>query len=327
TGTGDYRYAFNGMEREDEWSGTGNGYDFGARIYNPRIGRWLARDPLEYKISSQAPYHYSSNSPIARIDLDGMWDVEVHAYEDRKRHGMALLIVRDRHGNEVYRTEVRVQGHKDKIGESRRKKFGDTPTGTYKIIGWADYTDREDGRGKYGPNKILQLEYVSGEAKGKRQGMHVHGGRQEEQSDDGTWKRKSNPTLWNTAGCMRIDDNDLLRLKTVTDWLEAEDELEKKGNLVVKDDLVNVGEEYYKPNFVSSYDGYEGENKSAIQGKAFSIDINEVLIALEMIEMFLYRNETEKVDARKSEIQRLRGEINKLKLEIDELIKEDTATE
>src|SRR5690554_1271658 len=43
-GTG-YRYGFNSMERDDEIKGKGNSYDFGARMYDPRVGRWLSVDP------------------------------------------------------------------------------------------------------------------------------------------------------------------------------------------------------------------------------------------------------------------------------------------
>ena len=42
-----YRYGFNEKECDSEVSGEGNSYDFGARLYNPRIGRWLSRDPHE----------------------------------------------------------------------------------------------------------------------------------------------------------------------------------------------------------------------------------------------------------------------------------------
>ena len=45
SGTGKYRYGFNGMEKDDNLKGTGNSYDFGARIYDSRLGRWLAVDP------------------------------------------------------------------------------------------------------------------------------------------------------------------------------------------------------------------------------------------------------------------------------------------
>ena len=51
-----YRYGFNGKEKSDEIYGEGNGYDFGARIQDPRVGRWLSIDPLTKKFPSQSPY-------------------------------------------------------------------------------------------------------------------------------------------------------------------------------------------------------------------------------------------------------------------------------
>ena len=44
--SGEYRYGFNGMEKDDEIEGEGNSYDFGARTYDPRIGRFKRIDPF-----------------------------------------------------------------------------------------------------------------------------------------------------------------------------------------------------------------------------------------------------------------------------------------
>jgi RHS repeat-associated protein len=71
-----YRYGFNGKEKDDEWKGTGNSYDFGARIYDPRIARWLSTDPLDDKYPSVSPYNFALNNPITFIDPDGR-DVKV----------------------------------------------------------------------------------------------------------------------------------------------------------------------------------------------------------------------------------------------------------
>ena len=59
------------MEKDDDWKGEGNSLDFGARIYDPRVGRWLARDPQAYKYTAQSPYHFGFNSPILIIDPNG----------------------------------------------------------------------------------------------------------------------------------------------------------------------------------------------------------------------------------------------------------------
>jgi RHS repeat-associated protein len=66
-----YNYGFNGMRKDNEIKGEGNSYDFGARIYDPRIGRWLSRDPLEGKYPGMSPYNFVSNNPIILNDPTG----------------------------------------------------------------------------------------------------------------------------------------------------------------------------------------------------------------------------------------------------------------
>src|SRR5437660_827086 len=61
----------NGKEKDDEVKGSGNSLDFGARIYDSRLGRWLSLDPLQRKHAAMGPYIYSGNSPIAFLDPDG----------------------------------------------------------------------------------------------------------------------------------------------------------------------------------------------------------------------------------------------------------------
>lgn len=59
------------MEKDSEVKGNGNSYDFGARIYDPRIGRWLVLDPLSYKYPTLSPFVYVANSPMSFVDKDG----------------------------------------------------------------------------------------------------------------------------------------------------------------------------------------------------------------------------------------------------------------
>ena len=66
-----YRYGFNGKEKDDEAKGNGNELDFGARIYDSRLGRWLSVDPLAAKYASTSPYVYVNNTPIFFIDKHG----------------------------------------------------------------------------------------------------------------------------------------------------------------------------------------------------------------------------------------------------------------
>lgn len=66
-----YRYGFNGMERDNELKGSGNSYDFGARILDPRLGRWLSLDPLAQKYPYASPYNFVLNNPMVFVDPDG----------------------------------------------------------------------------------------------------------------------------------------------------------------------------------------------------------------------------------------------------------------
>jgi RHS repeat-associated protein len=62
-----YRYGFNGKEKADEI--TSDGYDFGARIYDGRLGRWMSVDLITKAFIS--PYNFAANSPIQLVDPDG----------------------------------------------------------------------------------------------------------------------------------------------------------------------------------------------------------------------------------------------------------------
>jgi RHS repeat-associated protein len=68
---GGYRYGFNGKENDNEIKGEGNQQDYGMRIYDPRIGRFLSMDPLAGKYPWYTPYQFAGNSPIGFIDRDG----------------------------------------------------------------------------------------------------------------------------------------------------------------------------------------------------------------------------------------------------------------
>ncbi|MCR6720413.1 MAG: hypothetical protein NVV59_08975 [Chitinophagaceae bacterium] len=66
-----YRYGFNGKENDNEVKGDGNQQDYGMRIYDPRLGRFLSVDPLENDFPWNSPYSFSEGDPINYIDLDG----------------------------------------------------------------------------------------------------------------------------------------------------------------------------------------------------------------------------------------------------------------
>jgi RHS repeat-associated protein len=76
-----YRYGFNGKELDDNGEGMGGGgstYDYGFRIYNPNLGKFLSVDPFYKEYSWNSTYAYAENQPIWAIDLDGLEKITIH---------------------------------------------------------------------------------------------------------------------------------------------------------------------------------------------------------------------------------------------------------
>jgi RHS repeat-associated protein len=64
------RYQYNGKELNDD---IGLGwYSYGAREYDPVIGRFTGIDPMAESFSFQTPYAYAANNPISKIDVLGL---------------------------------------------------------------------------------------------------------------------------------------------------------------------------------------------------------------------------------------------------------------
>ncbi len=63
-------YQYNGKELQPD--NELNWYDYGARYYDPSLGRWNVPDPLAEKYFSYSQYNYVGGNPILLIDLFGM---------------------------------------------------------------------------------------------------------------------------------------------------------------------------------------------------------------------------------------------------------------
>ena len=76
--SGKYRYGFNGKEKASEI--TSDDYDYGARIYDSRLGRWTSVDIRFRDYPYVSPYVFAFNTPLQAVDPDGEKVLWVNGY-------------------------------------------------------------------------------------------------------------------------------------------------------------------------------------------------------------------------------------------------------
>ena len=63
-----------------------NVYDFGARLYDPALGRWLSQDPISENTINISPYAFCLDNPLVYVDLFGLSSYsvngEIHTIDD-----------------------------------------------------------------------------------------------------------------------------------------------------------------------------------------------------------------------------------------------------
>jgi RHS repeat-associated protein len=184
------KYLYNNKEwQDDELAGNSLGwYDYGARLYDPELGRWHTIDPLAENYSSTSPYAYVLNSPVNAIDPNGMstdwvekengevyWDENATSQSTTKEGetylGKNVLVGthnRDADGNEpINSATFDLYLESDKTGASATIKGNTVPADpeTQGTLAEGLYQAKSDHRSKY-PNesalRILNLDGTDG---------------------------------------------------------------------------------------------------------------------------------------------------------------------
>lgn len=123
-----YRFGFNGMEKDNDIKGIGNSLDFGARMYDSRIGKFLSLDPLAKQFSWNSPYSFAENDVIRAVDENGEKRLIIHEYTDSRT-------------GKTFKTMNTAEGLMLVIRPERQTNmFGGVSTSYTEYYDWHDYT-------------------------------------------------------------------------------------------------------------------------------------------------------------------------------------------
>ncbi len=73
------RWRYNAKEEQDSIASIPY-LDYGARLYDPVIGRWMQQDPMAAKYPHLSPYNFCGDNPVNFVDPDGRKIVFINGF-------------------------------------------------------------------------------------------------------------------------------------------------------------------------------------------------------------------------------------------------------
>lgn len=185
-----------------------NWYDYGARMYDPALGRWHVVDPSSEKYYGVTPYAYCNNNPIKNIDLDGR-DWYLHEATGQ------LYYNKDMNQNQITFNDnlyTRV-GANDMLGDMKdvtEKSYGyKESVGLAQAHGYAinpmQYIKSEDSREQpypMGPNKSVTLTTGKIEIVNEKYGLFSTNKKKKVGVKTETLKNKSDHIIYDIASTL-----------------------------------------------------------------------------------------------------------------------------
>jgi len=259
---------FNGKRYDNEVYGEGNLQDYGFRIYDPRVVRFISVDPLTKSYPWYTPYQFAGNKPIWAVDLDGLEElISQYLLKD----GKATLI--QKIGNIEYREKPTVHfrgntypqtGLFDEYNKATGKPFRSDERGTEQF----QYFDEKGNRlnirrnteGNYVPGENENIPIYTGNSFGS-----IYIGKDNPQTPEGKDDYRREPQDLEDAGALghdkRYDKVDARGVKGV---------LSKKtltADLILVFDSQKVIDQAKKKS-IDPYTGAPISNKTVSRAKA-----------------------------------------------------------